>query len=304
MPGPLGRELDERVADDDDDGQQPARPLRHLGVLEGQHDRVGDADVAVLARAVVDDVERDALEGEEERQRHHERRDAHLRPQEADQQADDHTGEQRGADGDRPRHVVADHQPHHHRGADTAGEAGGEVDLAEQQREHQAHREQDRAGALGEHVAEVVEAAEGRLDGREQDHQDDQSGGRRQRAHLAAAHPLHVEPEVVAGGVGRGRGRGDGGEVLVGARRPRPRPRPPAACSRRRGCVMPALLRGGPVVISSTSCCWLTSERAHLRGHLAEVEHRDAVGDLRAPRSCCARSARRPGRGRRGVVRG
>ena len=32
--------------------------------------------------------------------------------------------------------------------------------------------------------------------------------------------------------------------------------------------------------MSSTSCCWLTSERVHLRGHLAEVEHRDAVGDL------------------------
>ena len=98
----------------------------------------------MLARAVVDDVEGHALEGEEEGQRHHERRDAHLRPKDSDQQADDHTGEQRGRDGERPRQVVADHQADHHCGADTSGEAGGEVDLAEQQREHETHREQER----------------------------------------------------------------------------------------------------------------------------------------------------------------
>ena len=72
--------------------------------------------------------------------------------------------DQSGADADRPRHVVADHQPHHDRGADAAGEAGGQVDLAEQQHEDQAHRQQHGAGALGQHVAEVVEAPERRLD--------------------------------------------------------------------------------------------------------------------------------------------
>ena len=236
---------------------QPA----HLGIWEfskASTTRVGDPDVAVLSRAVVDDVERDALEGEEERQRHHEGRDPHLRPQEPDQQADDDAGEQSGADADRPRHVVADHQPHHDRGADTAGEARGEVDLAEQQDEDQAHRQQDGAGALGQHVAEVVETPERRLDRREQDHQDDQAGDRRQRAHLAAAHPLPVEAEVVAGRAGRRRCRGDRREILVERRL--------ASASAAVGCLRrsrPACRAPSsrPVVMSSTSCCWLTSER-------------------------------------------
>ena len=229
----------------------------------------------MLPGAVVDDVEGHALEGEEEGQRHHERRDAHLRSQDSDQQADDHTGQQRGRDGERPRPVVADHQSHHDCGADTSGEAGGEVDLAEQQREHETHREQDRAGALGEHVAEVVETQEGRLDDGEQDHEDDQPGGRGQRAHLAAPDPLDVEPEVVTRRVGSGHCRGDGGQVLAGGVH--------------LGCLPRALVvEAGhadapsrrPVVMSSTSCCWLTSAARDLRGHLAEVEHRDAVGDL------------------------
>ena len=116
----------------------------------------------------------------------------------------------------RPRRVVADHQPDHDRGADAGGVAGGEVDLAEQQDEDQAHGDEDRAGALGEHVAEVEQAVERRAGRCEKnDGQHDQAGDGGQRAHVAAAHALDVQAHVVAGAAGDRRGAGDRGELVA-----------------------------------------------------------------------------------------
>ena len=48
---------------------------------------------------------------------------------------------QAGQHADAPGHAVVDDQQRHHRGAGAAGDAGGQVDVAQQQDEDQAHRQ-------------------------------------------------------------------------------------------------------------------------------------------------------------------
>ena len=87
---------------------------------------------------------------------------------------------------------------HRHRGrADAAGEAGGEVDLAEQQHEDQAHRDEDDGGALLEQVREVAFGEEVGPQDAEDDAGDDEADDGRKGPDVAAADFLHVRPEVI-----------------------------------------------------------------------------------------------------------
>ena len=86
------------------------------------------------------------------------------------------------------------------RHADAAGDAGGQVDLGEEDHEHQRDREHHQRRRLGHQVREVRLREEERGQEREQDAEHDQAGEGGQHAHLAAAHPL-------AGSRGTGRDR-------------------------------------------------------------------------------------------------
>ena len=130
-------------------------------------------------------------------------------------------------------------------------EAGRQVDLPEQQDEHQAHRDDDDRGALVEEVGEVERRREGvgphdREEGDE--HEEAQYGG--QGADVAAADLRHVGADGAADG-----------ELVQRAGSGRP--------ARSRWCSSMTLLNGRsgcrpksplrPVVISSTTCECVTS---------------------------------------------
>ena len=152
----------------------------------------------MLAGTVVQDEQTDALEGQEERERDTNdgmRTLATMTPMIVPMTR---PVSDRGGDREVPVPAVAVHQPRHHRRADAGGVAGGQVDLAEQQDEHQAHGDEDRAAAFAEHVREVVQRAEARLDEQEEHDEHDQAADGRQRAHVATAHAQHVVVEVVA----------------------------------------------------------------------------------------------------------
>ena len=90
--------------------------------------------------------------------------------------------------------AVVGQQDRHDRAADAAGEAGGQVDLAQQQDEDQAHRDEDDGGALGEQVREVDRAEEGRPDDAKTSAEHDQAEDGRQ----APMSPPRTRPTVVA----------------------------------------------------------------------------------------------------------
>ena len=83
-------------------------------------------------------------------------------------------------------------------GAHAARRPGGQVDLAEQQHEDQAHRDDRDVRALAGQVADVVAAQEPAADLGEDHRQDDESEDRGQRARIAGAQPVEVAGDGVA----------------------------------------------------------------------------------------------------------
>ena len=200
----------------------PAQPQRHqvvvvalkgddrLGRLVRQRDRAGLADLH----------QHDALEGQERGQGDDERGDAGLGAQPADGVAEHGADDDRGHHGPVPGHVVAHDHDRHQRRAHAGGGARAQVDLAEQQHEHQAHGQHDDRRGLGDQVGDVVQRQEAVLHDREEDDQDDQADHGGRRAQLAAARPVQAVAAVgdqragragrrrlLAGGGGPGLGR-------------------------------------------------------------------------------------------------
>src|SRR4029453_3579724 len=139
-----------------------------------------------------------------------------------------------------------------HGRADAAGEPGRQVDLAQQQDEHQPHGDHGDGGALGEQVGEVAGGEEHRRRDREDDHQHDQPEHGRQGADVAPADPVDVAAEVLAqrrraGQLGRAVGDVDGG----GTHAVTPSSTPAGSSDS-----TPSVR---PVVISSTTWGWRTS---------------------------------------------
>ncbi len=186
------------VRPDDDDGQRPAQPDRQRVVVERQERLVAHRDGAALA----DELEQDALQAEERGQRDDERRDAEPGDEQPDAQADERAGEDAGQHGQRPRLPLAGEHDGHDGAGGAGGEAGGQVDLAEQQDEDQPHGDDDDGRALVDEVGEVEGVGEllGTQRGEHHDEHDQAEDGR-QRADVAAAHPL----DVGAHGAGEGR---------------------------------------------------------------------------------------------------
>ena len=119
--------------------------------------------------------------------------------QQAGEQADDRAGDQREQHRPPPVQTAAGHLHGHDRGADAAHHAGGQVDLAQQQDEDQAHRQQADRHRLHEQVGEVQRRREGRGPQRgEQDRQDDDAGDGREGPEVTAADPVDVAAEVAA----------------------------------------------------------------------------------------------------------
>jgi hypothetical protein len=183
---------------DDDDRRDPAGRDAHVAVRDAADDLLVDADRAALS----DQLQDDALQAEEERECHDERRDADLGHEEADHDTDDGAGHQRGGDGESPRLVVLDDQQAHDGGRGAARHAGGQVDVAEQQHGHERHREDDdRAGLRGQ-VGHVEVRQEPVVRDPEDDEQRDEPEDRGQGAHVATADALDVRLDRVAEGVG------------------------------------------------------------------------------------------------------
>jgi hypothetical protein len=80
-------------------------------------------------------------------------------------------------------------------GADATGGAGREVDLAQQQHEHQTQRDDRDVGPLAGQVADVVLAQEPVADLTEDGGEDDQPQHRRKRSRLAGPQPADVGPK-------------------------------------------------------------------------------------------------------------
>lgn len=120
------------------------------------------------------------------------------RDEEADQRAGGRAEQESGQERERPGHVhdVVEHDEDRHR--DAAGDAGGQVDLAQQQDEHEGHAQHDEARGLVHEVREVAGGEEVGAQDREEDAEDDESADRRQSAHLAAADALPPGVDLLA----------------------------------------------------------------------------------------------------------
>lgn len=94
-------------------------------------------------------------------------------------------------------------------GADPAGVPRGQVDLAEEEDEDEAHGDGDAARALGQQVGEVQLGQEDRAQGGEEHAQDDQAEYGGEGAQLAAPYPIDVVPGD------RAQTRGSGRSVLL-----------------------------------------------------------------------------------------
>ena len=161
--------------------------------------------------------------------------------------------------------------------ADAADEPDRQVDLAEQEGEHLAHRQQHVDRALDQQVDEVARGEEVGVERLEQNRDEEQAGDDRQHAAVARADAHPHDPQVLAQ------------RVRARERRPPPSRRP----RRRRG------RRPDPSVprypsCRSRSCLSGRGAGGHQVDHdlrvdlgsrayvdqAAEPEHRDAVGDL------------------------
>jgi hypothetical protein len=107
-----------------------------------------------------------------------------------------------------PPGVVQRQQPQRDDRAARGGEAGRQVDLAEQQDEDLGHAERDDERGLGHQVDQVARGQEQRALDLEEDHDDDQADDDRQRAALPAADPLQPDPQVLTDRPGQQFGRG------------------------------------------------------------------------------------------------
>ena len=175
--------------------EDPAQQRRHVLVLQRDDHRVRDRDVA----ARPDDQEHDALERQEHRERDDERRDTDARHQRAEDGADDQTGHERREQRQVPGPVEHREARGQHRAADTGREAGRQVDLAEQQHEHEAHRDRHDDRTLLEQVRDVPGGRE-RLGLEDHEHQGQhhQRQDGRQRPHVTAAHLADVVADRLA----------------------------------------------------------------------------------------------------------
>ncbi len=172
-------------------------------------------------------------------------------------------------------------QHRHDGGADATGEAGREVDLAQQQDEDQAHRDDGDLRALLEQVGEVAVGEEAAVRDAEDDAGDDEAGDGRQRTDVAAAHLREVFADVAAEVVlrDRRRRRRDGLFFHRGhACAPFTSITPPLVAA------APAVAGRQPELAAATGGDQFNNlgerhiARLDLRGHLPEVERRDAVG--------------------------
>ena len=143
----------------DDDHHDPGGGRAEVAALDVVDDRVvqvdhaADADVAGRA----DQVEQHAGQAELAGQGHHERRQPQLGDDDALQRA---VGRGRGERGEHrgPPRVAEREHPQRDDGGAGGGEAGGQVDLAEQQHEDLGHAERDDERRLGHQVDQVARA--------------------------------------------------------------------------------------------------------------------------------------------------
>ena len=137
-----------------------------------------------------EDLQEHALPEEEPGERDDERGQADPRDDRALEDADPGAGEQRGGDRGPPRPAVrrACEVGHDHP-AEAGDEPDREVDLAEQQDEDLAHREQAEDRGLDEQVDEVAGGQELRVERLEEDRDQDQPRDDRQDPALAGLDP-------------------------------------------------------------------------------------------------------------------
>jgi hypothetical protein len=191
-PALVGQERPAGEDDDDQQTQHPAQPHRQVAVVELDDEVVLQRDGAAAAGH----LQQDALQAQERRQGDDERRDAQPGDQQADAVADHRAGDQRGQQRRDQRPPVVGHDQAERAGGDTTGEAGAQVDLTEQEDEHQAHRQHRHTRGLADQVADVEGVGEGVGPQRGEDHdQGDQAEDGRQRADVAAAQPGDVRRE-------------------------------------------------------------------------------------------------------------
>ena len=192
----------------DDDHHDPGGGRGEVAALDVVDDRVvqvdhaADADVAGRA----DQVEQHAGQAELAGQGHDERRQLQLGDDDALQRAVGRGGGERGEHRG-PQRVAEREHPQRDDGAAGRGEAGGEVDLAEQQHEDLGHAERDDERRLCHQVDQVARRQEQRVLHLEDDHDDDQAHDDGQRAALARADTPADDPQVVAEVVGEQVGR-------------------------------------------------------------------------------------------------
>src|SRR5690606_5555508 len=177
------------VAGGADGGERPAEPDRHVPAGDRHDDLVADGHGAALA----DQPQGDALQAEEERQRDDERGDPQDRDHPADRGADDDAGRDGADHRDVPRLPDVDEQLGHQGRAEPARHARRQVDLPDQQHEHQAHGEDRDGERLGGQVRDVARAEErlGPQD-REQDEQRREADDGRERAEFTGLEPVPV----------------------------------------------------------------------------------------------------------------
>ena len=171
-------------------------PAHDRQVSARQRDQLGYLEPEQPARA--DHDEGDTLIGQEQAQRDDEGRYAHPRDEEAYERAGGEPDEERDEERDHPVPPVRRDEHDEDRHRDAARDAGRQIDLAEQQHEHERHAQHDERRRLIEQVGEVAVREEERAQDREQDAEHDQSADRGQRTHVAAAHALEPSPDLIA----------------------------------------------------------------------------------------------------------
>ena len=129
-----------------------------------REERVGQAGDELVAQVdrpgLAEHVELQADQRERAGQRDDERRDAEARDHEPVEQSDEGAEPQRGEHREHRSDVALHDQHRHHRGAEPAHRADRQVDLAQQQEEHDADRDGRHGRLLQHQVGEVAGAQE------------------------------------------------------------------------------------------------------------------------------------------------
>ena len=180
-------------------GDDPAHQRRKVRVRQADDELVAQVDRPGLA----EHVELQADQRERAGERDHERRDAEARDHEPVEQPDERAEPQRGHDPPASAGVAAVHdQDRHHRGAQAADRSHRQIDLAEQQDEHDADRDGGHGRLLQHQVGEVAGTEEPLVLGLEEgpdraDHQQHEKRSRLALRELATElldHPASVPP--------------------------------------------------------------------------------------------------------------